>query len=91
MEEVGTESKICLYHGSTYIDKSFRTLLKDYLVEEFTKAQVITDKHLDKAENIFTSVRKLEFSLACKGDPPGCWDISDNEDDYDDGSISVPW
>jgi hypothetical protein len=91
MEEVGTDSKICLYHGSTYIDKSFRNLLKEYLVEEFTESQTISEKHLDKAEFIFANVGKLEFSFTTKNAPPGCWDISDNEDDYDEGSISVPW
>ncbi|KAH8087461.1 hypothetical protein HD553DRAFT_322937 [Filobasidium floriforme] len=91
MEEVGSDSKLCLYNGSTYIDKSFRALLKEHLISEYTKSPTVPDKHLDKAGMLFATLGKLEFSFTTKDAPPGCYAISDNEVDYDEGEVSVPW
>ena len=88
LEEIGADSKVCLYNGSTYVDQSFQEVLVAYLDAEYplTKA---SDRHIDKAKRIFATLRKPEFSVKRK--VTGFWDISENEDDFDDGGIEVPW
>ena len=88
MEEISGNSKICLYDGSTYVDTSFRKVLKDHLAKVFP-ATAITEKHLERALDIFATIKKPEFSLKIKD--PGFWEISDNEQDFDDGGLEVPW
>lgn len=91
MEEVGLASKVCLYSGSTYIDISFRRLLKNHLSSTYSKGQVITEKHLDKAEQMFAVAEKADFTLKDKGSLPRSWEVSENPDDFEDGEIDVPW
>ncbi|KAG7530478.1 hypothetical protein FFLO_05019 [Filobasidium floriforme] len=88
LEEIGADSKVCLYNGSTYVDQSFQEVLTSHLEQEYplTKA---SDKHIDKAKHIFATLRKPEFTSKKK--VTGFWDISENEDDFDDGGIEVPW
>jgi hypothetical protein len=63
-------------------------VLTAYLENEYplTKA---SDKQIEKATEIFANIRKPEFSSKKK--TPGFWDISENEDDFEDGAIEVPW
>jgi hypothetical protein len=70
------------------VDQSFQEVLTSHLEQEYplTKA---SDKHIDKAKHIFATLRKPEFTSNKK--VTGFWDISENEDDFDDGGIEVPW
>ncbi|KAH8087537.1 hypothetical protein HD553DRAFT_368436 [Filobasidium floriforme] len=88
LEEIGADSKVCLYHGSTYVDGSFQEVLTAHLEQEYplTKA---TEKHIEAAKRMFSTLRKPEFTFKKK--VTGFWDISENEDDFDDGGIEVPW
>lgn len=44
---------------------------------------------MKKAMSIFTNTCKPGFSEEKKVD--GFWDISDNDGDFDEGGIEVPW
>ncbi|KAG7561960.1 hypothetical protein FFLO_02600 [Filobasidium floriforme] len=89
LEEVGLASKVCLYSGSTYIDKSFRRVIKDHLQSSYPKTQAVSEMHIDKAVQMFSYEAKPDFTM--KDVLPGCWKISENEDDFEDGEITVPW
>ena len=88
LEEVGANSKICLSHGSTYVDQSFQEIIAAYLGAAYPLTKP-TDRHIEKVTHTFATLRKPEFSVNKKA--TGYWDVSDNEDDFDDGGIEVPW
>jgi hypothetical protein len=65
MEEISGHSKICLYDGSTYVDRSFRKALTEHLAKVFP-ATAVTEKHLERALGTFATIKKPEFSLSIK-------------------------
>jgi len=88
MEEVSAQSKICLYNGSTRVDETFEALLEKHLHEEHPMTKV-SSKHMERAMEMFRTIKKPEFSSLRKA--TGFWEISDDEDDYEDGGIEIPW
>jgi hypothetical protein len=52
----------------------------------YPKTQAVSETHTDKAVHIFSHDAKLDFKL--KDILPGCWRISENEADFEDGDIT---
>ena len=88
MEEVSAQSKVCLYNGSTRVDETFEALLDKHLQDEHPLTKV-SPKHIERAMEMFRTIKKPEFSNLRKA--TGFWEISDDEDDYEDGGIEIPW
>jgi hypothetical protein len=70
------------------VDQSFKDRLEIYLKQAYPATRA-SDRHIERAVNIFASLRKPEFSGKEKG--TGFWEISDNPDDFDEGGIEIPW
>jgi hypothetical protein len=77
-----------LFAGSTFVDKSFEKELKEYLSATYPLTK-ITDRHIQRAMDVFVTTKKLGFTAAQK--TPGFWDISSDDDDYDEGGVEIPW
>ena len=88
MEEISRDSKICLYSGSTFVDSSFRIALEEYLQKAYPDTTV-TERHLQRAMETFITIKKPDFSMLSK--TAGFWEVSDLDDDYEDGGIEIPW
>jgi hypothetical protein len=90
LNEIGAENKVCLYNGSTYVDRTFSDLLKAFLAEQYPKT-IPSPKHIERATRCFSENRKPGFSISLKGRGPFPLELSDNPDDYEDGEIEVSW
>ncbi|KAG7561958.1 hypothetical protein FFLO_02598 [Filobasidium floriforme] len=90
LNEIGAENKVCLYNGSTYVDRTFSDLLKAFLAEQYPKT-IPSPKHIERATRCFSENRKPGFSVSLKGRGPFPLELSDNPDDYEDGEIEVSW
>jgi hypothetical protein len=85
IKEFGTtKSKRCLFHGSTFVDTSFRAVFKEKLEREYPGQ--ISSLHIDQGVARFIEAKRW-FSPTSE---VAFWQISQDATEFDCGGVEVP-
>lgn len=85
IKEFGTtKSKRCLFHGSTFVDTSFRAVFKEKLEREYPGQ--ISSLHIDQGVAKFIEAKRW-FSPTSE---VAFWQISQDATEFDCGGVEVP-